>query len=317
VSEATDADNCGACGHGCLGGACSGGLCQPITLTTFSGYGFSITLDTANVYFTNNTSLYSCPKTGCASPSVLTSAPNGTVLYAGSYLWVAGQQSAAGTWFFDQDESTGLTTFAVGTVQKAGGMTADTSNVYVGYGTGVMEVPLNNPGNERKLVSTAPGPVVPVVVDGANSYVYGGVAQDSGEIIGASTSESNGAFTTYISQQPNPSSMTITDGLVVWADLGTTTNNYQDGAVYMCATGAKCNVPQLVARGTSCSSLTADSTHVYFDCNGTLYRCSTAGCGAGPTPIASPGYLSGSNLTNDASALYWVGTFGTLVKLAK
>ncbi len=28
----TDANNCGACGHGCLGGACSGGKCQPSLL---------------------------------------------------------------------------------------------------------------------------------------------------------------------------------------------------------------------------------------------------------------------------------------------
>jgi hypothetical protein len=30
----TDSNNCGSCGHGCLGGACAGGQCQPIVLTT-------------------------------------------------------------------------------------------------------------------------------------------------------------------------------------------------------------------------------------------------------------------------------------------
>src|SRR5580693_3063452 len=32
VDEDIDPRNCGACGHGCLGGACSGGFCQPVTL---------------------------------------------------------------------------------------------------------------------------------------------------------------------------------------------------------------------------------------------------------------------------------------------
>ncbi len=32
VDLMTAPDDCGACGHGCLGGACSGGMCQPIVL---------------------------------------------------------------------------------------------------------------------------------------------------------------------------------------------------------------------------------------------------------------------------------------------
>src|SRR5436190_15367750 len=31
-----DAQNCGACGHRCLGGACAAGVCQPLQLTTTS-----------------------------------------------------------------------------------------------------------------------------------------------------------------------------------------------------------------------------------------------------------------------------------------
>jgi hypothetical protein len=36
----TDPENCGACGHSCLGGACSAGVCQPVVLA--SGLGASI-----------------------------------------------------------------------------------------------------------------------------------------------------------------------------------------------------------------------------------------------------------------------------------
>jgi hypothetical protein len=57
VDPATDAKNCGYCGHDCLGGACSGGLCSPTTLV--SGAGSSISaylLDGSNIYATGMTS---------------------------------------------------------------------------------------------------------------------------------------------------------------------------------------------------------------------------------------------------------------------
>jgi hypothetical protein len=35
--SASDADNCGVCGHSCLGGACAGGQCQPVVLASGQG----------------------------------------------------------------------------------------------------------------------------------------------------------------------------------------------------------------------------------------------------------------------------------------
>jgi hypothetical protein len=49
----SDPNNCGACGHSCLGGACTGGACQPVVLA--SGVcPTSIAVDDANVYFTHD-----------------------------------------------------------------------------------------------------------------------------------------------------------------------------------------------------------------------------------------------------------------------
>jgi hypothetical protein len=69
----TDSNNCGSCGHGCLGGACEGGFCQPVSVGPLpSGTGQGLTLDANNVYYANfQGSLYSCPKTGCTTPTTL------------------------------------------------------------------------------------------------------------------------------------------------------------------------------------------------------------------------------------------------------
>ena len=323
VNEANDESNCGACGHGCLGGTCSGGQCQPITLTTFSQNGTSITLDASNVYFTNDSALYACPKTGCASPTLYTTAKYGFVHYAPTtvvfqpYLWVTQQESpSTGTSFFDQDLLGGALNYRA-VLQFATQMTSDANNIYVGFNPGIMEVPLNNPGNARQLVDSAPDSIESVAVDPVNNDVYGGGFGESTAIIRASTLEENGAFTIFAQQQAKPWSIAIADGNVYWANVGTTANNYQDGGVYMCATGATCASPIILTRDAFCSAVTTDASSVYFLCNATVYRCPLSGCGTGPTPLATTLNVTGPTLTNDATALYWVNEVGQLVKLAK
>jgi hypothetical protein len=283
----------------------------------------SITLDATNVYFTTTSGLYSCPKTGCASPSLLGSAAFGRVLYAPStvpstpYLWVIWQDSpSTGTFFFDQDLTDGTLNHR-SIVQNGGFMAADARNVYVGFYPGISAFPLNDPAGEIKLVSNAPGGVAPVAVDAANDYVYGGVMVDSGSIIRSYTLEAGAVTMTYVQNQPNPVSIAVAGGAVYWADLGTAADNYRDGAVYTCATGIWCASPTLLLHGAYCSSLTTDGSHVYFTCNSVLYRCPLSGCGASPTGLAGASNLDGPTLTNDASALYWVTEWGELKKLAK
>jgi hypothetical protein len=251
------------------------------------------------------------------------------VLYAPSsvpstpYLWVTSQDSSStGTSFLDQDLTDG-TLNRRSVVQQAAGMAADANTIYVGVYPGIIAASLSDPTSQRTLVSNAPGAVVPVAVDAANDYVYGGVSGDSGSIIRAYTLQTTAVFETYVQQATNPVSIAIAGGAVYWAELGTAANNRQDGAVYMCATGAVCPSPTLLARGNFCGSLTTDSGYVYFTCSGELYRCPLSGCGASPTVLVGVSDnegildLSGPTLTNDDSALYWVTEMGQLMKLAK
>jgi hypothetical protein len=49
---ASNRQNCGACGHDCLGGDCAGGVCQPVTLVVNAAEVQGIAVDDTYVYFT-------------------------------------------------------------------------------------------------------------------------------------------------------------------------------------------------------------------------------------------------------------------------
>ena len=81
----TDANNCGSCGHSCLGGTCSAGACQPLLLATITGAG-------SQWLILSGGSLYSVTAATMVAPLVYqlsTSAPSTPVLVAGGLASVA------------------------------------------------------------------------------------------------------------------------------------------------------------------------------------------------------------------------------------
>jgi hypothetical protein len=65
VDTTSDGDNCGTCGHSCLGAACRGGACAAVLLAT--GSPADLAVDPANVYWTDGTNgnVERCPIAGC------------------------------------------------------------------------------------------------------------------------------------------------------------------------------------------------------------------------------------------------------------
>ena len=54
VDTTSDAKNCGACGHDCLGGGCTAGQCQPVELAQYTGNLQTISLGAQYVYATTD-----------------------------------------------------------------------------------------------------------------------------------------------------------------------------------------------------------------------------------------------------------------------
>ena len=48
-----DKDNCGRCGHSCLGGDCAGGKCQPVAIAPGQGQISDVVIDATYVYFSS------------------------------------------------------------------------------------------------------------------------------------------------------------------------------------------------------------------------------------------------------------------------
>lgn len=66
IDASSDPENCGACGHSCLGGSCTGGVCAPVLLSN-TGSPLGVALDDARVYFVSATAdggVYSVAKDG-------------------------------------------------------------------------------------------------------------------------------------------------------------------------------------------------------------------------------------------------------------
>jgi hypothetical protein len=65
VDVASAQQSCGACGHSCGGGACNRGVCQPEVLTGAGDMGTSVGVDANDIFFSTDTRVLACPKTGC------------------------------------------------------------------------------------------------------------------------------------------------------------------------------------------------------------------------------------------------------------
>ncbi len=313
VDEAYDRYNCAACGHSCLGAACIEAKCQPITLTT-GGVG-PIALDANDVYFASASKVYSCPTSGCSSPTALLSGnPSvGGIAYEpdfGGRLIVSREQANV----LGAYQTTGSIVYASGVTQP-GALTAYAGTVYVGSGTSIVlaDESLTDFAVVRTVAFGLPGPVVALAVDGSASVVYGSV-QSAGVIVRAGSS---GPFETFASSLANPTSLVVASGNVYWTDLGTTANAYQDGAALMCPTGTSCTQPTMLGRGTACSSITSDASYVYFACSDSMYRCPLAGCGAPGPWLLTTGVQATGGMVNDATAIYWVASSGAIMKVAK
>ncbi len=322
VNEASDVANCGTCAHSCLGGACSGGQCQPVEMASGATGPITVdqSIDPSNVYFAGGSEIFSCAKSGCGSPTPLlsTAQPAFNLVYDPTVfnrsLWASAEDaSAVDQWnLANQSAGTASIPYPTGLGLGANGI------LYVGTQAGSIMAGATGASGFTSVTTLAndlPGPVSGVASDPYGNVVYGGIELNAGSIVRVPAT--GGSVETFATNQPNPFAMVIASGNVYWADLGSGSSHFANGAVYMCPTGTSCPSPSQLGGGSYCGSVSTDSTYVYFICSSSLYRCPLAGCGAGPTTLANVGAQQGAQVTNDATAIYFETASGALMKLAK
>jgi hypothetical protein len=333
----TASENCGACGHDCLGAPCSGGRCLPTVLA--AGTPSHIAVDGTNVYWTDATlrTVMVCPGSGCpdAGPKTLyawadsgSPAPflgpapygaTGAIAVQGSQVFFSVGLPPLQTYGDDDDilscPTDGGASFVIAGGYSVGAVVTNAQSVYWmspengSENWGVSECPLSGCGTGTPIDVAFGGadPSEPWALAAGTDGVYyadvaDGVGWCSASGCGCATDEPGSCE--IANSNLEAAAIVVGNGSVFWASLNEVLVSTADSAA------SSPNVGVLVTAGASSTigTLAVDNDNVYFttgDDGGSIYSCAVTGCGIDPTLVASN--LTGvGDIKVDAHRIYAV-----------
>jgi hypothetical protein len=357
ASFASDPDDCGACGHGCLGGACAGGACQPVTIlapkTPAGASVASIAVDAKAIYFAGpadtvgapHGAILSCPiDAPCTSPVTLYAA-------AGAEVDALLTTSAAPGYLFYTDNGHGHVFRIVtdGTASPGAYPGAGLCSDQPAHCAMDLDAPIAGPNplasdgaslfTYDDVGGDGSGGIKMKLPDGASSTGFGNGATPPVEVgaLGLALDPSDpthrwlyvaGEHGIFAAEPAITGPASVVSKLDVVAGpaggiaVGSQTVFYtrSDGVhtVGACnATGCNAGTPGTFASTTNAEALVADATDVYWTAAGHVFRCPQTGCPA-QTPIPIAALADRARaLTQDATSIYWGDDRGGLYRLAK
>jgi hypothetical protein len=318
------ADNCGRCGHSCLGGLCKASSCQPLVLATGQGTVAGVALQDAYVYFTSlsNNVVARVLKVGGGKVETLAKSPDvslakhlavdGTHVYWGNAdccsgvvarCPLAGCGAAAAEVLASGEEPTGIA--------------LDTGFVYWSdHNAGeIRRKPLD--GGAQQLVSPTAG-ALPATVTAGGGFAFW-IEDFSGEV-----DRSNPADGGYLEIGKNGQSgrdLALDPTYVYWGaaigpfELGKISRAPRDGSGPSQLLGPAQGEPMAVAVDTKKVYWTATLMATDGGTVGGVYSCDVAGCNPAPTVLAAAQDLP-RGIAVDDTAIYW-GSNGFVMKLVK
>ncbi len=330
----TNGQNCGRCGHDCLGGACEGGVCQPVTLASniepwnlavddasvywtnpFDGFvtkadksdggnpvtllsssapgmkvlsPFDITLDTTNLYVTDEESGYmlSCALGGCGNNpkalGIVDAGSAGAFKIATDSTFVYCTDTSSGIWRAPKSgagAATLLGTYTAGGNSSPYDLVVGGAAVYFTNTDGtVQKLPVA--GGSPMLVATALSQGVDIIL--ANGDLYWTSLVNPGSV--ESVPLAGGTPTPVAVSQPLPFGIAADANNLYWLNIGPSMQG-TDGTVMTCPL-TNCASPTVLASGlVFAKSVVVDDVAVYW---------TTAGNGSAPaengavTKVAKP-----------------------------
>jgi hypothetical protein len=318
-------NNCGACGHGCLGGACSAGACQPVVLATLAGgCGLAIGLDATRVYwsYSNNCALsagviMSVPLSG-GSPTTLFTGPGFLDLFVSEGdIYITNSLSQGSVYGCPVAGCGSSPPYVLGTNEQGpGGIAVNSVDAYwADYGVGIK---LNNRGGGGGSAEVVSDPQAsgPIALDSNNVYwaSYNSSTMNSGAISSTPLFQQPGSGTvhTLASALPGPNGLVVDSSFVYFT-------TYVPATIKKVplAGGSATTLANLGATSsTSVVALAVDGANVYWALNSTtLQACPLPSCAGGPVTIAA-NRNGMAGIATDSSAIYWIEN-GAVVKVAK
>jgi hypothetical protein len=328
-----DPDNCGSCGHSCLGGGCVAGACTPITLASGAWVVGStgLAIDTIYVYWTNqngaNSGVNKISKTastgGTPTPVVSGSTYSDIEDVAtdgnGYVYWTVRLTMG----FVQRAPPTGANVATIASNQSS-------PDFLVSNGTTVF---WTNQGTNQVMSAPADGTgtVLPTQLNTSNENgtIPAGIAIDSTNVYYV-TKTAGGGLAEYVPLAGGPvtdlgsgsySTIAVDDDNVYW------TGGFASPVVYQNSKTGTPSTVLIIASGgmpalTCPLHLASDGTNVYFLDRGTdsagnivagagaLYRVPVGNTGKLPPPLVS-GLTDPQSVAVDEQAIYWVsGTYG-------
>jgi hypothetical protein len=332
----TDPNNCGSCGHSCLGGACVAGVCQPVVLA--SGVcPTSIAVDDTSVYFTHDVlgswAVESVPKAG-GTVTVLATQTSLADIYGDSVAVLDGivyfiTLRAGGDNVLESVPAGGGPVTVVAGFNVGGSIRQPTravvtaaSGVYwANEEGGILHVDLS--GNQTFVVDpdvlvhldqnpsdvSLPYPVT-LAVDSNNVYFTPNSTIALDYLCSAPLA---GGPVTTIANVPDPlvhgelplsAASMVSDGVnVYWATLQAPGAMFQ---VPVAPVGARSLFTQAINPGATVTSLALDTTRLYWTEHAALGTVGAAALGTGVATPLAVGQSYPFAIASDATSVYWV-----------
>ena len=317
------ADNCGRCGHSCLGGMCKASACQAVEIANGQGTVGGIAVDATHVYFASiaNNSVSRVPKTG-GTVQPIASSPDvdiaKRVAVDATHVYWANADCCSES--IARCPITGCVGAAqvIASVEEGFGLALDGTFVYwADHNGGLVQRRASDGTGAIQLVGKGEGalPVAVAVRDGSAFYVN----DFSGEVRRANNPPDGGSTAIGANGQSGRE-IALDDTYVYWSaqvdpgDPGRINRAPRSGAGPVTLVGPA---------GGESFGIAVDGNTIYWTAQatvdggpgGAVYACDVTGCAGNPKVIAAAQDLP-RGIAVDDKAIYW-GNNGHIVKLAK
>ncbi len=307
-STVSDPNNCGACGHSCLGGGCANGMCQPVAIVTGRTNPTGIAVDANNVYWTENSfngQVMQAPVGGgtVTTLAALRDYPYAIAVDATTVYW----QDDVANMAVPIGGGTAVTIAAIpslGGGQGQGGLALDPSSLYWTNDNEYAGMVMRSPYDGGAASTLASGLTYPNTLALYAGNLYFTV---NGHVAMVPTS-GGGATTLAAFNNGTSTALAVGPTGIYWTDelLGPLLTVGLDGGT----------PTTLAANTTQPFGVAIDATHVYWTTfsGGTVMRLPLAG--GTPVTVAS-GSGSPMALALDSAFVYWTDQTAGVWKVAK
>jgi hypothetical protein len=316
-----DSQNCGRCGHDCLGAKCVQGACEPITLASGLNIPQGIAIDKNDVYVTvyGSGDVIRIPKVG-GPPQTITGdtlSPFGIALdldgtgLAKKVVWGESRLSSSQLLYCTLPDCP-----TIGKVPAA----EDVRYVAVSNGVAYWTQSGTGAGSVRKcsLSNCTQPTLVSNEIEAEGLAVHDAVVVITRRQVAGSArrmTTSGGGAIDLIPTLDNPTGIT-TDGTMVFVAVN------GGSAIAKCPL-LGCTGPSTFAFATSPHEVAMDAQNVYWGnglaSGGSIAYCAVAGCEGGKPKILVPDQKNPFGIAVDDKAIYWTNSSaqGSVMKIAK